>query len=86
MRAFLSSISPLSNVARLKIPIFIAAGARDTRVPVSQAEALVKALKDHGAPVWYVRFENAGHQQLTPATNDFSIYTWITFVEKYLLN
>ena len=86
MRAFLASISPLSNAARLKMPVFIAAGAKDTRVPVSQAEALVKALKANGAPVWYVRFENAGHQQLTPSTNDFSIYTWIMFVQAHLLN
>jgi dipeptidyl aminopeptidase/acylaminoacyl peptidase len=86
MAAFLARISPLTNIARLRIPVFIAAGAKDTRVPISQAETLVKALKASGTPVWYVRFENAGHQQLTVQTNDFSIYTWVMFVEKYLLN
>jgi dipeptidyl aminopeptidase/acylaminoacyl peptidase len=86
MLAFLTRISPLTNVARLKTPVFIAAGAKDTRVPVSQAEALVKALKAQGTPVWYVRFEDAGHQQLTVPTNDFSIYTWVMFVEKFLLS
>jgi dipeptidyl aminopeptidase/acylaminoacyl peptidase len=86
MRKFLTRISPLTNAAKLKMPVFIAAGAKDTRVPISQAEALVKALKANGTPVWYVRFEDAGHQELTPATNNFSIYTWVLFVEKYLLN
>ena len=86
MLEFLTRISPLTNVARLKTPVFIAAGAKDTRVPISQAEALVKALKAQGTPVWYVRFEDAGHQQLTVPTNDFSIYTWVMFVEKFLLN
>ncbi len=86
MLAFLTRISPLTNVARLKTPVFIAAGAKDTRVPISQAEALVKALKAQGTPVWYVRFENAGHQQLTVPTSDFSIYTWVMFVEKFLLS
>jgi dipeptidyl aminopeptidase/acylaminoacyl peptidase len=85
MLAFLTRISPLTNVARLRTPVFIAAGARDTRVPISQAEALVKALKAQGTPVWYVRFEDAGHQQLTVPTNDFSIYTWVMFVERFLL-
>jgi hypothetical protein len=47
---------------------------------------LVKSLKASGTPVWYVRFENAGHLQLTPSTNDFSIYTWIMFVQRYLLS
>ena len=86
MRAFLSRISPLTNVARLRVPVFVAAGAKDTRVPIAQAEALVSALKAQGTPVWYVRFEDAGHQQLTPATNDFSIYTWVMFVREYLVN
>ena len=86
MRAFLARISPLSNVSRLKVPVFIAAGAKDTRVPISQAETLVKALKANGTPVWYVRFEDAGHLELTPATNDFSLYTWIMFVRQYLIN
>lgn len=86
MRAFLTRISPLANVSRLKVPVFIAAGARDTRVPIAQAEILVKALKGTGTPVWYVRFEDAGHLQLTAATSDFSIYAWILFVERYLLD
>jgi dipeptidyl aminopeptidase/acylaminoacyl peptidase len=86
MLAFLTRISPLTNVARLKTPVFIAAGAKDTRIPISQAEALVKALKAQGTPVWYVRIEDAGHQQLTIPTNDFSIYTWVMFVEKFLLS
>lgn len=86
MREFLARISPLTHVARLKMPIFIAAGARDTRVPVGQAEIMVKALKAAGTPVWYVRFEDAGHAELTPATADFSIYTWIMFVRQHLLN
>jgi dipeptidyl aminopeptidase/acylaminoacyl peptidase len=86
VRAFLTRISPVTNAAKLKMPVFIAAGARDTRVPIAQAEALVKALKAKDTPVWYVRFEEAGHQQLTVPTNDFSIYTWVMFVQKYLLN
>jgi dipeptidyl aminopeptidase/acylaminoacyl peptidase len=86
MRAFLTRISPLTNIKALKIPAFVAAGAKDTRIPVSQADTLVKALKANGTPVWYLRFEEAGHLQLTAATNDFSIYTWVMFVEKYLLS
>lgn len=85
MRAFLSRISPLTNAAKLRVPVFVAAGAKDTRVPIAQAEMLVKTLKAHGTPVWYVRFEDAGHEQLTPATNDFSIYTWVMFVRRFLL-
>ena len=85
MRAFLTRISPLTNAGKITIPVFIAAGAKDTRVPISQAEALVQALQSRRTPVWYLRFEDAGHQQLTAATNDLSIYTWVLFVRQYLL-
>jgi dipeptidyl aminopeptidase/acylaminoacyl peptidase len=86
MRAYLSRISPLTNLAKLKAPVYIAAGAKDIRVPISQAEALVKALKANGTPVWYLRFEDAGHEQLTVATSNLSVYTWVMFVQKYLLD
>jgi dipeptidyl aminopeptidase/acylaminoacyl peptidase len=85
MRAFLKSISPLTHAAKLKIPLFIAQGARDTRVPPAQAEAMVKAVRANGTPVWYVVYD-AGHEEFTQATNDFNQYAWVLFVQKYLLN
>ena len=63
-RAFLKSISPLTHAAKLKIPLFIAQGAKDTRVPPDQAEAMVKAVRANGTPVWYVVYD-AGHEELT---------------------
>ena len=86
MRAYLTRISPLTNAAKLKAPVYIAAGAKDIRVPISQAEAMVKALKANGTPVWYLRLEDAGHQQLTTSTLDLTVYVWVLFMQKYLLN
>jgi dipeptidyl aminopeptidase/acylaminoacyl peptidase len=85
MRAFLKSISPLTHAAKLKIPLFVAQGAKDTRVPPAQAEAMVKAVRANGTPVWYVVYD-VGHEEFTPATNDFNQYAWVLFVQKYLLN
>jgi dipeptidyl aminopeptidase/acylaminoacyl peptidase len=84
-RKFLARISPLTNAARLKIPVYIAAGAKDTRVPVSQAQKLHAALKANGTPVWYVVFQDAGHMQLNNANNDYSFSAWVLFVQTYLL-
>jgi dipeptidyl aminopeptidase/acylaminoacyl peptidase len=84
-RAFLKSISPLTNAAKLKIPLFIVQGAKDTRVPPDQAEAMVKAVRANGTPVWYVVYD-AGHEEFTQATNDFNQYAWVLFVQKFLLN
>ncbi len=85
MRTFLKSISPLTHAAKLKIPLFIVQGAKDTRVPPDQAEAMVRAVRANGTPVWYVVYD-AGHEEFTQATNDFNQYAWVLFVQKYLLN
>jgi dipeptidyl aminopeptidase/acylaminoacyl peptidase len=85
-REFLQSISPLPHASRLKLPVFIVQGARDTRVPLSQAEALAAALRRNGSPLWYVVYTDAGHMQLTTATNNYNTYLWVMFVERYLLD
>jgi dipeptidyl aminopeptidase/acylaminoacyl peptidase len=84
-RAFLESISPLTHAAKLKIPLYIAQGAKDTRVPPDQAEAMVKAVRANGTPVWYVVYDG-GHEELPGTSNDFNIYAWVLFVQKFLLN
>jgi dipeptidyl aminopeptidase/acylaminoacyl peptidase len=86
MRGFLKSISPLTHAGRLKVPLFIAQGARDTRVPIGQSEAMVQAIRQNGTPLWYVVYTDAGHLQFTRATNDFNTYAWVLFVQRYLLD
>src|SRR4030095_6225611 len=85
-REFLTRISPRQHASSLKIPLFIAQGAKDTRVPLGQAEEMVKAVKANGNPVWYVVYEDAGHEEFTRATNDYNIYAWVMFVRQFLLN
>ena len=85
-REFLTRISPRQRASSLKIPLFIAQGAKDTRVPIGQAEEMVKAVKANGNPVWYVVYEDAGHEEFTRATNDYNIYAWVMFVRQFLLN
>ena len=85
MRAFLKSISPLTHAAKLKIPLFVAQGAKDARVPLNQADAMVRAVRANGTPVWYVVYD-AGHEEFTQTTNDFNQYAWVLFVQKFLLN
>jgi dipeptidyl aminopeptidase/acylaminoacyl peptidase len=86
VRQGLAQLSPLTHASKLKIPLFIAQGARDTRVPISQSDTLVAALRTNGAPLWYVVYTDAGHMQFTTATNNFNMYAWVLFVQRYLLN
>ena len=87
MREFLTRISPITNAAKIKVPLMIGHGRQDARVPVEQAEAMYRAVKGNNIPVWLVIYENAGHENFPgPGPNgDFNFYTWILFVEKFLL-
>jgi dipeptidyl aminopeptidase/acylaminoacyl peptidase len=85
VRSFLDRISPLSQAGKLKIPLFVVQGAKDTRVPIGQAEAIVKAVRANGTPVWYAVYD-MGHEEWTQATNDYNIYAWVLFVQQFLLN
>jgi dipeptidyl aminopeptidase/acylaminoacyl peptidase len=85
MRTFLKSISPITHAAKLKMPLFVAQGAKDTRVPLDQAESLVKAVRANGTPVWYLVYDG-GHEELPGTTVDFTIYAWAAFIQKFLVN
>jgi len=84
-RAFLKSISPITHASKLRIPLFVVQGAKDTRVPPDQSERMVRAVRANGTPVWYVVYDS-GHEEFTQATNDFNQYAWVLFVQKFLLN
>ena len=60
-RAFLERISPLNNVDRIDIPLLVVQGRNDPRVPASESEQIVRALRDRNQPVWYIEALNEGH-------------------------
>ena len=88
MREFLLGVSPLTHASKIRVPLAIAHGRNDPRVPVGQAQVLYEAAKANNVPVWLVIYEDEGHEigRTARANNDFNFYTWILFVEKYLLN
>jgi dipeptidyl aminopeptidase/acylaminoacyl peptidase len=63
---FLISRSPLFKVDQIKIPILIAQGANDPRVPRSEAEQIVNALKEKGIGYEYLLFPDEGHGFVKP--------------------
>jgi dipeptidyl aminopeptidase/acylaminoacyl peptidase len=88
MRKFLLSISPVTHASKIKVPLMIAHGAKDPRVPVTQAQAMYEAAKANNVPVWLVVYQDEGHEigRVSGASGNFNFYTWITFVEKFLVN
>ncbi len=61
MRATLERISPLTNINRVSKPIFIVHGANDPRVPVSEAEQVLAAVRRNNAEAWLMIATNEGH-------------------------
>jgi dipeptidyl aminopeptidase/acylaminoacyl peptidase len=60
-RTDLDAISPLRQAERIRIPLLIGHGARDTNVPVAQSRNLVRALERSAAPMESVFYPEAGH-------------------------
>jgi dipeptidyl aminopeptidase/acylaminoacyl peptidase len=58
---FLAQISPLTDIHKIVDPTFVYAGANDPRVPRSESDMIVKALRQRGVPTEYMVAENEGH-------------------------
>ena len=58
---FLREISPIHYVDRITAPLLVLHGATDPRVPISETEQIVEALRSQDKVVEYVRFEDEGH-------------------------
>lgn len=85
LREFLQRISPLSNAEKISRPMFIVQGKNDPRVPVTEAEQIVQAVRSNSVDVWYLLAEDEGHGFSKKKNRDFYNQAYILFLEKYLL-
>lgn len=61
MRAVFDRISPLNNISRVNKPLFVIHGFNDPRVPVSEAEQVLAAVRANGGEAWLMIAMNEGH-------------------------
>jgi dipeptidyl aminopeptidase/acylaminoacyl peptidase len=59
--AELAARSPASNVASIKVPVFLAHGKVDARVDVAHSRRMAKALKKAGVDVEFQEYAREGH-------------------------
>ena len=85
MRAHLERISPLNNVERIDVPIFVVQGENDPRVPVSEAVQMVAALRDAGRTVWYMNALNEGHGYRRRENRDVYQQATVLFLQQHLV-
>lgn len=85
MRAFHEKIAPLNNAAAITVPLFVVQGKNDPRVPYTEAQQMVAAVRKNGVPVWYLLADNEGHGFRRKANADFEFYATVRFLEQTLL-
>ena len=85
MRAHLEKISPLNNVEKIRVPLFVVQGQNDPRVPVTEAEQMVAALRERGQSVWYMNALNEGHGYRKRDNRDAFQQALMMFFEEHLV-
>lgn len=65
-KATLAARSPATLAPKIEIPVLLAHGTLDGRVPVKYAQEMRKAMKRAGHPVEYVTYDYEGHTLFDP--------------------
>ncbi|WP_245804501.1 S9 family peptidase [Erythrobacter tepidarius] len=85
-RAKLIEISPLSRVNEITKPMFVITGANDPRVPKSEADQMVAAIRANGGEAWHLVAADEGHGFAKKANSDYAFLAQLMFWQKHLLS
>jgi dipeptidyl aminopeptidase/acylaminoacyl peptidase len=85
MRAHLEKISPLNQADRIRVPLMVVQGKNDPRVPLSEAEQMVKAVRANGRTCAYLMAKDEGHGFAKKPNADFQFLGTILFLGEHLL-
>ncbi|MCC7308856.1 MAG: S9 family peptidase [Acidobacteria bacterium] len=81
---FLRRISPIRKIDRIKTPLFVISGLNDPRVPYTEGEQMVDALRKRGAVVEYKLYDDEGHG-ISKLKNRLDLYPKVAdFLDKYM--
>lgn len=85
MRQHLERISPTTNAHKITKPMLIVQGQNDPRVPASEAEQMLRAIRKNGGQAWYLLAKDEGHGFRKKSNRDFYNQAVILFLQTYLL-
>ena len=85
VRAVQEKISPLLSVKQIEAELFVQQGYNDPRVPRTEAEQIVKAVRARGKDVWYLLGMNEGHGFQKKENRDYATAAIALFFEQKLL-
>jgi len=82
---FLKEISPIHKADKITAPLLVIHGVNDPRVPKSETDQIVDALKKRGVAVEYVLFDDEGHG-IVKLKNRLTAYSAIIkFLQNHLV-
>jgi len=84
-RAKLTEISPLTRINELTIPLLVVTGANDPRVPKSEADQAVAAVRAKGRSAWHLIGHNEGHGFGKKENADYQFWVELMFWKANLL-
>jgi len=84
MHDHLQKISPSNNVDKIRSALFVAQGANDPRVPLSESDQIVAAVRKQGKDVWYMVAHDEGHGFRKRKNRDVFYLLTVLFFEKHL--
>jgi len=84
-RAKLLEISPLTSVDKLTIPLMVVTGGNDPRVPSSEADQIIKAIRAKGGTAWHLLGQNEGHGFAKKENADYQFWAGLMFWRQTLL-
>jgi dipeptidyl aminopeptidase/acylaminoacyl peptidase len=84
-RAKLMEISPLTRVNEIEKPMFVITGANDPRVPKSEADQMVAAIRAKGGEAWHLVAADEGHGFAKKANSDYAFLAQLVFWQEHLL-
>jgi dipeptidyl aminopeptidase/acylaminoacyl peptidase len=84
-RAKLTEISPLTSVGKLSIPLLVVTGGNDPRVPKSEADQMVAAVRAKGRTAWHLVGMNEGHGFGKKENQDYQFWIELQFWQANLL-
>lgn len=83
-REYFRQISPLTHVSNVRAPAMIIRGSNDPRDPASESDQFVRALRERGKTIEYLRFPDEGHA-IRKLSNQIIAYRRIAaFLERTL--
>ncbi|MBW6530428.1 prolyl oligopeptidase family serine peptidase [Sphingomonas sp. RRHST34] len=84
-RAKLTAISPLTSVDKITMPLLVATGGNDPRVPKSEADQMIAAVRGRGGTAWHLIAQNEGHGFRKKENSDYYFNASMLFWQTTLL-